>query len=57
MPPAILLLDFKSQADMSHVPQSQEALQFIWDMGGPEAAQEEGHAVTQVPKCTTYTSL
>uniref|UniRef100_A0A4W5K8E7 non-specific serine/threonine protein kinase n=1 Tax=Hucho hucho TaxID=62062 RepID=A0A4W5K8E7_9TELE len=37
MPPAILLLEFKSQADMSHVPQSQEALQFIWDTGRPEA--------------------
>ncbi|XP_070293039.1 transient receptor potential cation channel subfamily M member 7 isoform X3 [Salvelinus sp. IW2-2015] len=47
MPPAILLLDFKSQADMSHVPQSQEALQFIWDTGRPEAAQEEGHTVTE----------
>uniref|UniRef100_A0A8C8M4C9 non-specific serine/threonine protein kinase n=1 Tax=Oncorhynchus tshawytscha TaxID=74940 RepID=A0A8C8M4C9_ONCTS len=47
MPPAILLLDFKSQADMSHVPQSQEALQFIWDTGRPEAAQEEGHTVTK----------
>ncbi|CDQ69192.1 unnamed protein product [Oncorhynchus mykiss] len=46
MPPAILLLDFKSQAEMSHVPQSQEALQFIWDTGRPEAAQE-GHTVTK----------
>uniref|UniRef100_A0A8C7I0N0 non-specific serine/threonine protein kinase n=1 Tax=Oncorhynchus kisutch TaxID=8019 RepID=A0A8C7I0N0_ONCKI len=51
MPPAILLLDFKSQADMSHVPQSQEALQFIWDTGRPEAAQEEGHTVTKVSLC------
>uniref|UniRef100_A0A8C7CM02 non-specific serine/threonine protein kinase n=1 Tax=Oncorhynchus kisutch TaxID=8019 RepID=A0A8C7CM02_ONCKI len=37
MPPAILLLEFKSQAEMSHVPQSQEALQFGWDTGRPEA--------------------
>ncbi|CAB1319485.1 unnamed protein product, partial [Coregonus sp. 'balchen'] len=43
MPPAILLLEFKSQAEMSHVPQSQEALQFGWDTGRPEAAQEGGH--------------
>ncbi|CAB1321634.1 unnamed protein product, partial [Coregonus sp. 'balchen'] len=47
MPPAILLLEFKSQADMSHVPQSQEALQFVWDTGRPEADQEEGHTVTK----------
>uniref|UniRef100_A0A4W5KNJ7 non-specific serine/threonine protein kinase n=1 Tax=Hucho hucho TaxID=62062 RepID=A0A4W5KNJ7_9TELE len=56
MPPAILLLEFKSQADMSHVPQSQEALQFIWDTGRPEAAQEEGHTVTKVPKFTPVTT-
>uniref|UniRef100_A0A8C7I0K1 non-specific serine/threonine protein kinase n=1 Tax=Oncorhynchus kisutch TaxID=8019 RepID=A0A8C7I0K1_ONCKI len=56
MPPAILLLDFKSQADMSHVPQSQEALQFIWDTGRPEAAQEEGHTVTKVPKFIPVTT-
>uniref|UniRef100_A0A4W5L673 non-specific serine/threonine protein kinase n=1 Tax=Hucho hucho TaxID=62062 RepID=A0A4W5L673_9TELE len=42
MPPAILLLEFKSKAEMSHVPQSQEALQFGWDTGRPEAAQEGG---------------
>uniref|UniRef100_A0A673ZFJ6 non-specific serine/threonine protein kinase n=1 Tax=Salmo trutta TaxID=8032 RepID=A0A673ZFJ6_SALTR len=57
MPPAILLLEFKSQAEMSHVPQSQEALQFGWDTGRPEAAQEGGHTVVKVPKCTPYTSL
>uniref|UniRef100_A0A8L0DNS5 non-specific serine/threonine protein kinase n=1 Tax=Oncorhynchus mykiss TaxID=8022 RepID=A0A8L0DNS5_ONCMY len=56
MPPAILLLDFKSQAEMSHVPQSQEALQFIWDTGRPEAAQE-GHTVTKVPKFIPVTTL
>uniref|UniRef100_A0A4W5L746 non-specific serine/threonine protein kinase n=1 Tax=Hucho hucho TaxID=62062 RepID=A0A4W5L746_9TELE len=57
MPPAILLLEFKSKAEMSHVPQSQEALQFGWDTGRPEAAQEGGHTVAKVPKCTPYTSL
>lgn len=31
MPVAIQLLEFKSQAEMSHVPQLQEALQFGWD--------------------------
>uniref|UniRef100_A0A8C7VWJ3 non-specific serine/threonine protein kinase n=1 Tax=Oncorhynchus mykiss TaxID=8022 RepID=A0A8C7VWJ3_ONCMY len=40
MPPAILLLEFKSQAEMSHVPQSQEALQFGWDTGRPEDGQD-----------------
>uniref|UniRef100_A0A8C7RMP1 non-specific serine/threonine protein kinase n=1 Tax=Oncorhynchus mykiss TaxID=8022 RepID=A0A8C7RMP1_ONCMY len=44
MPPAILLLEFKSQAEMSHVPQSQEALQFGWDTGRPEADAEKGSA-------------
>uniref|UniRef100_A0A6Q2Z6A6 non-specific serine/threonine protein kinase n=1 Tax=Esox lucius TaxID=8010 RepID=A0A6Q2Z6A6_ESOLU len=39
MPPAIVLLEFKSQAEMSHVPQSHEALQFGWDTGRPEAQE------------------
>ncbi|KAL0979667.1 hypothetical protein UPYG_G00188000 [Umbra pygmaea] len=43
LPPAILLLEFKSQAEMSHVPQSHEALQFGWDTGKPEAAQARQH--------------
>ncbi|XP_036381855.1 transient receptor potential cation channel subfamily M member 6 [Megalops cyprinoides] len=37
LPPTILMLEFKSQAEMSHVPQPQEALQFGWDTGGPGA--------------------
>uniref|UniRef100_A0A673ZF93 non-specific serine/threonine protein kinase n=1 Tax=Salmo trutta TaxID=8032 RepID=A0A673ZF93_SALTR len=57
MPPAILLLEFKSQAEMSHVPQSQEALQFGWDTGRPEAAQEGGHTVVKVPKSDTITPV
>uniref|UniRef100_A0A672N972 non-specific serine/threonine protein kinase n=1 Tax=Sinocyclocheilus grahami TaxID=75366 RepID=A0A672N972_SINGR len=35
MPVAIQMLEFKSQAEMSHVPQPQEALQFGWDPGSP----------------------
>uniref|UniRef100_A0A672R4G8 non-specific serine/threonine protein kinase n=1 Tax=Sinocyclocheilus grahami TaxID=75366 RepID=A0A672R4G8_SINGR len=35
MPVAIQMLEFKSQAEMSHVPQPQEALQFGWDPGNP----------------------
>uniref|UniRef100_A0A3P8ZDJ4 non-specific serine/threonine protein kinase n=1 Tax=Esox lucius TaxID=8010 RepID=A0A3P8ZDJ4_ESOLU len=41
MPPAIVLLEFKSQAEMSHVPQSHEALQFGWDTGRPEAQERQ----------------
>ncbi|XP_051551691.1 transient receptor potential cation channel subfamily M member 6-like isoform X1 [Myxocyprinus asiaticus] len=42
MPVAIQLLEFKSQAEMSHVPQPQEALQFGWDPGSPGASEQEG---------------
>uniref|UniRef100_A0A4W5L7R2 non-specific serine/threonine protein kinase n=1 Tax=Hucho hucho TaxID=62062 RepID=A0A4W5L7R2_9TELE len=49
MPPAILLLEFKSKAEMSHVPQSQEALQFGWDTGRPESCS--------VPEADTITPV
>uniref|UniRef100_A0A672N6Z3 non-specific serine/threonine protein kinase n=1 Tax=Sinocyclocheilus grahami TaxID=75366 RepID=A0A672N6Z3_SINGR len=42
MPVAIQMLEFKSQAEMSHVPQPQEALQFGWDPGSPGASEQEG---------------
>ncbi|XP_073696374.1 transient receptor potential cation channel subfamily M member 6 [Garra rufa] len=42
MPVAIQKLEFKSQAEMSHVPQPQEALQFGWDPGSPGASEQEG---------------
>uniref|UniRef100_A0A673ZEA2 non-specific serine/threonine protein kinase n=1 Tax=Salmo trutta TaxID=8032 RepID=A0A673ZEA2_SALTR len=60
MPPAILLLEFKSQAEMSHVPQSQEALQFGWDTGRPEADAEKGSAWWEncpVPEADTITPV
>uniref|UniRef100_A0A672N8L3 non-specific serine/threonine protein kinase n=1 Tax=Sinocyclocheilus grahami TaxID=75366 RepID=A0A672N8L3_SINGR len=44
MPVAIQMLEFKSQAEMSHVPQPQEALQFGWDPGSPGASEQEGAA-------------
>ncbi|XP_051749602.1 transient receptor potential cation channel subfamily M member 6 isoform X2 [Ctenopharyngodon idella] len=44
MPVAIQMLEFKSQAEMSHVPQPQEALQFGWDPGSPGASEQEGTA-------------
>ncbi|XP_071780163.2 transient receptor potential cation channel subfamily M member 6 [Centroberyx gerrardi] len=48
LPPAILLLEFKSQAEMCHVPQSHEALLFGRDSGKPAAAHEEtGHTGSQ----------
>ncbi|XP_046871893.1 LOW QUALITY PROTEIN: transient receptor potential cation channel subfamily M member 6-like [Hypomesus transpacificus] len=42
LPPAILLLEFKSPAQMSHVPQSQDAMQFGWDSAKPMTAKETG---------------
>uniref|UniRef100_A0A671NUV4 non-specific serine/threonine protein kinase n=1 Tax=Sinocyclocheilus anshuiensis TaxID=1608454 RepID=A0A671NUV4_9TELE len=44
MPVAIQMLEFKNQAEMSHVPQPQEALQFGWDPGSPGASEQEGAA-------------
>ncbi|XP_061115892.1 transient receptor potential cation channel subfamily M member 6 isoform X3 [Conger conger] len=38
VPPALFLLEFKSEAEMSHVPQSQEPLQFGWETGGTPGA-------------------
>ncbi|XP_055055045.2 transient receptor potential cation channel subfamily M member 6 isoform X1 [Misgurnus anguillicaudatus] len=42
MPMAIQRLEFKSQAEMSHVPQSQEALQFGWEPGSLGTSEQEG---------------
>lgn len=33
LPPTILMLEFKSKAEMSHVPQSQDFHQFTWYHG------------------------
>ncbi|XP_072520760.1 transient receptor potential cation channel subfamily M member 6 [Salminus brasiliensis] len=41
LPVAIQLLEFKSQAEMSHVPQTQEALQFGRDAESPGAQETE----------------
>lgn len=35
LPPTILMLEFKSKAEMSHVPQSQDFHQFTWYYGDP----------------------
>ncbi|XP_028852075.1 transient receptor potential cation channel subfamily M member 6 isoform X2 [Denticeps clupeoides] len=41
MPAAIQLLEFKSQAEMSHVPQSPEALHFRLDPGNTDTSKRE----------------
>ncbi|XP_054628683.1 transient receptor potential cation channel subfamily M member 6 isoform X3 [Dunckerocampus dactyliophorus] len=41
LPPAILLLEFKSKAEMCHVPQSHEAIQFVRDTLKTGATHEE----------------
>uniref|UniRef100_A0A670JCK1 non-specific serine/threonine protein kinase n=1 Tax=Podarcis muralis TaxID=64176 RepID=A0A670JCK1_PODMU len=41
LPPTILMLEFKSKAEMSHVPQSQEFHQFTWYYGDPNASIEK----------------
>ncbi|KAJ8401541.1 hypothetical protein AAFF_G00378580 [Aldrovandia affinis] len=41
VPPAIFLLEFKSEAEMSHVPQPQEA-QFTWETSGGPGAGDPG---------------
>uniref|UniRef100_A0A670JBW9 non-specific serine/threonine protein kinase n=1 Tax=Podarcis muralis TaxID=64176 RepID=A0A670JBW9_PODMU len=41
LPPTILMLEFKSKAEMSHVPQSQEFHQFTWYYGDPNASSQE----------------
>ncbi|XP_032297316.1 transient receptor potential cation channel subfamily M member 6 isoform X1 [Coturnix japonica] len=38
LPPTILLLEFKSKAEMSHVPQSQDCHQFTWYHGDQSPA-------------------
>ncbi|XP_062874411.1 transient receptor potential cation channel subfamily M member 6 [Trichomycterus rosablanca] len=42
LPVAIQLLEFKSEAEMSHVPQTQEALHFGRDPGSPGAFEASG---------------
>uniref|UniRef100_A0AAR2LE08 non-specific serine/threonine protein kinase n=1 Tax=Pygocentrus nattereri TaxID=42514 RepID=A0AAR2LE08_PYGNA len=49
LPATIQFLEFKSQAEMSHVPQTQEALQFGRDTESPGAA-ESGSAAQAVRK-------
>uniref|UniRef100_A0A669Q999 non-specific serine/threonine protein kinase n=1 Tax=Phasianus colchicus TaxID=9054 RepID=A0A669Q999_PHACC len=39
LPPTILMLEFKSKAEMSHVPQSQDFHQFTWYHGDPSPAR------------------
>uniref|UniRef100_A0A672R514 non-specific serine/threonine protein kinase n=1 Tax=Sinocyclocheilus grahami TaxID=75366 RepID=A0A672R514_SINGR len=58
MPVAIQMLEFKSQAEMSHVPQPQEALQFGWDPGNPGSSEQEGttNAVRNVDRHYTLGS-
>uniref|UniRef100_A0A672N7A7 non-specific serine/threonine protein kinase n=1 Tax=Sinocyclocheilus grahami TaxID=75366 RepID=A0A672N7A7_SINGR len=51
MPVAIQMLEFKSQAEMSHVPQPQEALQFGWDPGSPGASEQEGGDEERGSRC------
>ncbi|KAJ8380728.1 hypothetical protein SKAU_G00015060 [Synaphobranchus kaupii] len=46
VPPAIFLLEFKSEAEMSHVPQSQETLQFGWETGGGPGSEEAARVGT-----------
>ncbi|XP_031426109.1 transient receptor potential cation channel subfamily M member 6 isoform X2 [Clupea harengus] len=46
VPVSIQLLDFKSQAEMSHVPQSQEALQFGLDSRSLDTNDSQGKANT-----------
>ncbi|XP_014396760.1 PREDICTED: transient receptor potential cation channel subfamily M member 6 isoform X3 [Myotis brandtii] len=43
LPPTILTLEFKSKAEMSHVPQSQD-FQFTWHNGGQNPSSTEGNA-------------
>uniref|UniRef100_A0A672R5B9 non-specific serine/threonine protein kinase n=1 Tax=Sinocyclocheilus grahami TaxID=75366 RepID=A0A672R5B9_SINGR len=51
MPVAIQMLEFKSQAEMSHVPQPQEALQFGWDPGNPGSSEQEGTTNERGSRC------
>uniref|UniRef100_A0A670Y8W4 non-specific serine/threonine protein kinase n=1 Tax=Pseudonaja textilis TaxID=8673 RepID=A0A670Y8W4_PSETE len=44
LPPTILMLDFKSKAEMSHVPQPQEPHQFTWYHGDPNTTKVEKQA-------------
>ncbi|XP_068940707.1 transient receptor potential cation channel subfamily M member 6 [Petaurus breviceps papuanus] len=42
LPPTILMLEFKSKAEMSHVPQSQDS-QFAWHNGDQSSSSTKGH--------------
>uniref|UniRef100_A0A8D0HHW4 non-specific serine/threonine protein kinase n=1 Tax=Sphenodon punctatus TaxID=8508 RepID=A0A8D0HHW4_SPHPU len=65
LPPTILMLEFKSKAEMSHVPQSQDFHQFTWHLGdqnpsnikddsSPDYDAEMGHE--KPDKNRTFTS-
>ncbi|XP_015267020.1 PREDICTED: transient receptor potential cation channel subfamily M member 6 [Gekko japonicus] len=43
LPPTILTLEFKSKAEMSHVPQSQDFHQFTWYHGDPSISTGKEH--------------
>lgn len=51
LPPTIFMLEFKSKAEMSHVPQSQEFHQFTWYHGDPSASsvKDDSSLVSMVP--------
>uniref|UniRef100_A0A8C6XEQ5 Transient receptor potential cation channel subfamily M member 6 n=1 Tax=Naja naja TaxID=35670 RepID=A0A8C6XEQ5_NAJNA len=52
LPPTILMLDFKSKAEMSHVPQSQEPHQFTWYHGDPNTASgKDNLSLLPIIKC------
>lgn len=56
VPVGIQLLEFKSEAEMSHVPQSQEALQFGRDTGGIQEPETEDvmEAVSETCSCVFF---
>uniref|UniRef100_A0A670JCV2 non-specific serine/threonine protein kinase n=1 Tax=Podarcis muralis TaxID=64176 RepID=A0A670JCV2_PODMU len=49
LPPTILMLEFKSKAEMSHVPQSQEFHQFTWYYGDPNASSVKDNVSLNFP--------
>lgn len=49
VPPAILLLDFKSKAEMCHVPQSHEAMLFGLDSVKSTPFHEENDHMVKPP--------
>uniref|UniRef100_A0A8D0HI88 non-specific serine/threonine protein kinase n=1 Tax=Sphenodon punctatus TaxID=8508 RepID=A0A8D0HI88_SPHPU len=51
LPPTILMLEFKSKAEMSHVPQSQDFHQFTWHLGdqNPSNIKDDSSPVSMEP--------